>query len=153
MLTNNYESHILSDVHNNVHNGINFRNYKKFDIYDLRNARLRNTNITNIHWPADELAEKWSDFKHVFISISNECAPMKTRRLKNRSNPWIDSHILQMMYKRDYFKRKAIVRKDDKLWQFYRHARNNVTIQIQYNTNMFIFQSHGTLYHCHNNTV
>ena len=34
--------------------------------------------------------------------ISNECAPMKTRRLKNRSNPWIDGHILQMMYKRDY---------------------------------------------------
>ena len=120
MLTNNYESHILSDVHdtvmsdhymiytvysemckhkaNNVHNEINFRNYKKFDIYDLRNALLRNTNITNIHWPADEFAEKWSDFKHVFISISNACAPMKTRRLKNRSNPWIDSHILQMMY-------------------------------------------------------
>ena len=56
MLTNNYESHILSHVHdtalsehymiytvysemckhkaNNVHNEINFRNYKKFDIYD-----------------------------------------------------------------------------------------------------------------------
>ena len=81
MLTSNYESHILSDVHdtamsyhymiytaysemckhkaNNVHNEINFRNYKKFDIYDFRKAILRNTNITNIHWPADEFAEKW----------------------------------------------------------------------------------------------
>ena len=72
-----------------------------------------------MHWPADEFPEKWNDFKHAFITISNECALMETRRLKSRSNPWIDSHSLQMMHKRDYLKRKAIAFQDGKLWNFY----------------------------------
>ena len=80
-----------------------------------------------MHWPADEFPEKWNYFKHAFITISNECALMETRRLKSRSNPWIDSHSLQMTHKRDYLKIKAIAFQDGKLWNFYRLTRNGVT--------------------------
>ena len=44
----------------------------------------------------------------MFNDISNSCAPMETRRLKHRNNPWMNSHIIELIYKRDYLKRKTI---------------------------------------------
>ena len=44
--------------------------------------------------------------KMVFIKISNKCAPMETIRLKHQNNPWINSHIIELIYERDYLKIK-----------------------------------------------
>ena len=62
-----------------------------------------------------------------FINISNDCAPMETRRLKHLNNPRINSHIIELIYERDYLKRKAIQYKNEETWLLYKRARNNVT--------------------------
>ena len=114
-----------------LHKEINFRNYKRFNIDSFRNALSQNDNICNTSWSADQLADKWKKFKDGFIKISNNCAPMETRRLKHRHNPWINSHIIELIYERDYLKRKAIQYKNEETWLLYKRARNNVTEMIK----------------------
>ena len=114
-----------------LHKEINFRNYKRFNIDSFRNALSQNDNICNTSWSADQLADKWKKFKDGFIKISNNCAPMETRRLKHRNNPWINSHIIELIYERDYLKRKAIQYKNEETWLLYKRARNNVTEMIK----------------------
>ena len=83
-------------------------NYKRFNIDSFRNALSQNDSIANTSWSADQFVDKWNYFKDVFIDISNSCAPMETRRLKHRNKPRMNSHIIELIYKRDYLKRKAI---------------------------------------------
>ena len=56
---------------------------------------------------------------------------METRRLKHRYNPWINSQIIELIYERDYLKRKAIQYKNEETWLLYIRARNNVTEMIK----------------------
>ena len=65
-------------------------------------------NIIYSNWSADMMVEKWHDFKNDFINISDKCAPMGTRRLKNRNNPWIDDHIVKLIYTRIISKEKQL---------------------------------------------
>ena len=39
----------------------------------------------------------------------------------------MNSHIIELVYKRDYLKRKTIKYKNEETWLLYRRARNNVT--------------------------
>ena len=64
------------------------------------NALSQNGSISNTSWAADQLVAKWNEFKDVFICISNSCAPMETRRLKHRNNPWMNAHMVELIYKR-----------------------------------------------------
>ena len=97
-----------------------FRNYKRFNIDSFRKALSQNGCISNTSWSADQFVDKWNDFKDVFfIDIGNSCAPMETRRLKHRNKPWMNSHIIELIYKRDYLKIKAIKYKNEETWLLY----------------------------------
>ena len=85
-----------------------FRNYKRFNIDSVRNALSQNDSISFTSWSADQLVDKLTHFKDVFINISNNCAPLDPICLQHRNNPWMNSHIIEQIYKRDYLKRKAI---------------------------------------------
>ena len=65
------------------------------------------------------------------MDISNSCAPMETRRLKHGNKPWMNSHIIELIYKRDHLKRKAIKYKNEETWLLYKRARNDVTEMIK----------------------
>ena len=69
--------------------------------------------------------------------LSDKHAPMQTRKLKNRSNPWMNGDILKMIYERDYLKRKAVSCADNGLWQWYKYFRNKITYTIRYAKNMY----------------
>ena len=152
MLSNDYESHMSSGVFNTslsdhymiytvyskmcvrktcTHKVIKFRNYRHFNIECFRNALLHNSSITDISWPANAIADKWLDFKNAFIYISNCFAPMETRRLKDRCNPWMEGHIVKSIYKRDHLKRKAVECKNRESWQLYKQSRNQITAMIR----------------------
>ena len=47
--------------------------------------------------------------------------------VENRNNPWIDDHIVKLMYTRDHLKIKAIKFKNEGLWLLYTQVRNCVT--------------------------
>ena len=96
----------------------------------------------NTSWSADQLVDKWNYFKDLFyIDIINSCAPMETRRLKHRNNPWMNSHIIELIYKRDYLERKAIRYKTEETWLLYRRARNDVTEMIKSSKRQYYYEN------------
>ena len=92
-----------------------FRDFKKFNPkMFLRDVQMRcDEKVFN---SINGLNEKWQSFKKAFVSVCDVHAPMCTRRLKHRHNPWIDSNIVSMMYHRDYIKQKAVKLKDENLF-------------------------------------
>ena len=120
-----------------LHKEINFRNYKRFNIDSFRNALSQNDNICNTSWSAINLLASGISLNMFFIKISNNCAPMDTIRLQHRNNPWINSHIIELIYERDYLKRKAIQYKNEEMWLLYKRASNNVTEMITLSTKQY----------------
>ena len=110
---------------------LTFRNYKKFSTEFFIKDLLALDCLHDTNWSSNLLMQKWDEFKNAFINISNIHAPFHCRRLKNRVNPWFDSAILQMIYRRDYLKRKAVSSKEDRLWQSYKSLRNKITYTIR----------------------
>jgi hypothetical protein len=74
-------------------------------------------------------------WKDSFINISNKHAPLKQKRLKNRSNPWITPDIVKMIYKRNYYHKKAVSSKNEtcanEYWVEYKKLRNSITKNIR----------------------
>ena len=112
------------------HNTIKFRDFKNFEsckfIDDLQQA----TPITQ-YTTQESFLHDWEDFKNKFIRISNTHAPMVSRRLKQRCNPWITPDIVKIMYKRDFVKSKLDNLKTAELASEYRKLRNLVTKEIR----------------------
>ena len=128
MFSTEHESHIVTGVYNIslsdhymtytiyskiahktcLHKEIMFRNYKVL-ILTPSGTLCRKTTVYLIlaGLRINSLTSGMS-LKIFFIDISNSCAPMETRRLKHRNEPWMNSNIIELIYKRDYLKRKAI---------------------------------------------
>ena len=117
--------------HMAVHKNVTFRNFRHFNEADFINSLKMSPGLTNVTFPDHELNEKWHLFKKCFIDICNDHAPVCTRRLKERHNPWIDGSILELMYKRDSVKRRAVKLKDEDLFGDYKKLRNEVTSKIR----------------------
>ena len=96
-------------------NTVTFWNYSRFDdcefIDDIKSNDLLNGNCIGV---------KWSEWKNAFLHVSYMHAPIKTARLKVRSNTWITCEIVKSMYERDRFHELAVKRKDDVLMENYR---------------------------------
>ena len=50
---------------------------------------------------SDNVIDAWNSFKSIFLSVVDNIAPIKEVRIKNRTEPWIDSEILQSINERD----------------------------------------------------
>jgi hypothetical protein len=150
ILSNVSESHIKSGVYQNgmsdhymiftvlkgnkiksKHTVITFRNYRKFDVNAFLDDLSTCSTITDLEWTHDEYECRWIEFKEAFLKICNKHAPLQTRRLKDRKNPWVTPDILSMMYERDYLKRKAIFCKDPHVWSQYTSIRNKITQMLR----------------------
>lgn len=113
------------------HRYITYRNFTKFNVNDFKRDLTADFDF-NADWADDKLNEKWDLFKQHFIETSNKHAPMVKRRLKKRVNPWMSSDIVKLMYKRDYYKKKAISADNSaQLWQLYKETRNLVNKEVK----------------------
>ena len=81
------------------HKTIETRNTKTYS------SEAFNNNLDKIDWSPvylNTLAnEAWLSFKSRFLSTLNEMAPLRTTRVKARSQPWMNSEILDSMNHRD----------------------------------------------------
>ena len=64
-------------------------------------------------------------------NIMNKHAPLKTCRVKARNNPWLNRDILLLMYKCDYYCKKAKKTGNKALYTEYKQARNKVVNDIR----------------------
>ena len=127
-----------------LHNTVTFRNYGHFDESEFVNDIQSNDLLNGRHREI-----KWEDWKNAFLSLSNKHAPIKTARLKVRSNPWMTSDIVKLMYKRDKIHELAVKRKDNSLMNEYRKLRNNNLLLQVYKSYVQPRLDYGiTLYGC-----
>ena len=109
---------------------INFRFFfKDIDNDDFRddiiNAPLEH--VLNCH----DVNDAWSIWHSTFMSIINHHAPMKCKRIRGNSLPWLDGEIIQLMRQRDRAHKIAKCSGSQNNWDVYKKLRNSVTDQIR----------------------
>lgn len=124
------ELRLTSAIDRGRHRLVTFRDFKNFDGASFLCDLQRCDSINNIDFNHTDVQEHWACFKSDFMKLCDKHAPIKSRRLKPRFNPWIDSSIIRDMYKRDHIKSRAIVTKDPAVLNEYRRLRNVVTSRI-----------------------
>ena len=106
------------------------RSYKSFNpgnfIVDLNNSAVLN-DIFNFNC----METAWQMFICEFIKICNIHAPIRHHRVKNRNSPWMNNHILSLMYKRNALHKYASKYTSKEAWDNYKKARNQVNITIR----------------------
>ena len=89
----------VSKIPINRHNTIKIRSLKNYCHEDFTSK------LENVDWSSvlcsEDVNENWSTFTNVFTDILNTVAPVKEIRLKTRTEPWINSEILELIHERD----------------------------------------------------
>ena len=79
------------------HFEVKFRDLKNFDreafVNDLSNEPAFDCEIPHA---------TWENVYSCFDRICNAHAPIRTKRVRNRSNPWVDKELIKLMYARDH---------------------------------------------------
>ena len=70
-------------------------------------------------------------FTVLFLGVIDKHAPCRTIRVRNKPSPWLNSNIKQMMFQRDWLKKKAVRTGTPKDWTAYRTLRNSVNKEIR----------------------
>ena len=70
---------------------------RRTDIYPGAVWTYGNKRVLSCH----DVNEAWSLWHSLFMSIINHHAPMKSKRIRGDSLPWLDGKILQLMRQRD----------------------------------------------------
>ena len=85
-----------------------FRNYAKYE-HDNFREELKHVNwqiecdalgnqTESIHY-VDRL---WTSFKHLFIAVADNHAPLMSKRTRGTQTPWMSGQIKKVMYQRDH---------------------------------------------------
>ena len=104
------------------------RDYKHFNaehfIADL--SRVRWDTMQQFHNPN----ECWKVWKSFFDETLNRHAPLRHKRIKGNSVPWITPRIKEIMRNRDYHKKQAIKHASQFHWERFQTLRNKVNMEM-----------------------
>ena len=105
------------------------RNFKHFDESKFKN------DLINATWPCidnfQDVNRALAAWTKVFLSVVDKHAPCRTRRIRNKPSPWLNPNIKQLMFKRDWLKRKATKTGMLEDWSAYRTSRNLVNKEVR----------------------
>ena len=112
-----------------VRSTIKIRTLKKFSSEDfLRDLNQQPwANVYHSRCPND----MWRIWKELLMGVIDNHAPVRSRRISNKSSPWVTNELKRLMYKRDYLKKQAISSGDPSIWCQYRQARNHTNNEIK----------------------
>ena len=89
-------------------------------LYKLANADWSSVFITN------SVDTAWKSFKKVFVSVLDSVAPVKEIRLKQRSEPWLTTEIIELIKERDNLLHMFRNQNKSELYKTYCSYRNKV---------------------------
>ena len=95
----------LSKSSFNKHNNVKIRSVKSYS-KDVFIEKLTEAKWESLFFLALNINEAWSNFKDIFTNILDTVAPLKEIRVKQRTEPWITSDILECIYSRDKLYKK-----------------------------------------------
>ena len=67
----------------------------------------------------------------MFLSVADQHAPVKTKRVRRTASPWLTHDIKLLIIKRDMTKLSARNSNDPKLWSDYKSLRNQVNREMK----------------------
>ena len=102
-------------------------------IYKKEDFILR---LTGADWSecfnAYDINTAWSAFRDIFLLVLNSVAPVKEVRLKQRTEPWIDSEILDLIKQRDSCLYQFKKSKNRNYYTLFCQFRNKVQRKIKF---------------------
>ena len=105
------------------------KNYNKEDFL----FKLKNANWETCFYATD-VDKAWNGFNDIFMSILNSVALIKEIKLKQRTEPWVDSELLELIRIRDkhlYQFKKHNKREDYKKYCNFRNQVQRYTKKIK----------------------
>ena len=105
------------------------RDYKHFNaehfIGDL--SRMPWNMVQHFHNPND----CWRIWKYFFDETLSRHAPLRHKRIRENSVPWITPHIKELTRNRDYHKKQAIKHTSQFHWERFQSFRNKVNMEMR----------------------
>ena len=98
--------HMLTYCTRKISRGV-FGKHKTVKIRSMKNysTDLLVTELRKLNWfiviDCDQVNEAWVNFKDLFTSVLDKLAPIKEVRLKQRTEPWMENDILELIKARD----------------------------------------------------
>ena len=96
---------------------------------DFRNA------LSSMTWDMMNIFNNPNDklfiWENLFTPVMNIFFPVRRKRIRKNSYPWIDSSILVLMRNRDQARKKAFKSKSDEDFNIYKRLRNCVTSRLR----------------------
>ena len=125
---------------------IESRQFKNFDC----DAFIEDIKETPFHFASlmDDPNEMWDVWKSLLLEVINKHAPMRKRKVKSKSSPWITAELRRKMRKRDFLKNQAVKQNSHQAWNDYKKARNEVNASIREVRVTFFKGPHATKMHC-----
>ena len=113
----------------NCHNTIRFRSLKKYTSEALTAAleKLDWSNVLN----CSSVEKAWASFKSNFLHVIDELAPLKVARVKSRTEPWVNTDIIEAIKLRNDRHSKFNKNRNEQLSKEYKNQRNEVTRMIR----------------------
>ena len=112
-----------------THRTIETRNYKKNYSDKFLNDLLQQPwDLISIE---SNPAASWDAWKTLFMDIVDKHAPLKTKQISKKHSPWISYDLMRKIYKRNYFKKKAIIKNNTASWEQHKKAWNETNNAIK----------------------
>ena len=83
-------------------------------------------------YSTSDINESANEFQNLLLNSCNNNAPVRKKKVKKNSLPWINADMLRLMRERDSIKNKAIKTNTDDEWKSYKKMRNYVTASLKY---------------------
>lgn len=78
-----------------------------------------------------DIDEKFYVWRTLFLTIFNEHFPIRCKRIRQSTHPWLDKSILSAMKRRDQFHRKTRKFNRSSDWSEYRRLRNLINSSLR----------------------
>ena len=93
--------------------------------------------LSNMPWEDIENIDNpnvaWKFWESNFKTVLDRHAPIRHKRVKRSSIPWLNSDIKQMMRNRDFHKKQSVKHGSGYHWRLYQTLRNKVNTEIRKN--------------------
>ena len=97
--------------------------------------------LSNMPWEDIENIDNpnvaWKFWESNFKTVLDRHAPIRHKRVKRSSIPWLNSDIKQMMRNRDFHKKQSVKHGSGYHWRLYQTLRNKVNTEIRKNKSYY----------------
>ena len=102
---------------------IEFRDFKNFNLENYLHD-ISEMNSVNFE-PCTDPNQMWYMWKSKFTELIDVHAPLKTRKVGKKVQPWITKEILDSKRNKNFLKKKASKTRSPRDWQNFKFARNS----------------------------